>query len=118
MNYVAFEGVSQLDNLYVAATGKMKAARILLDPSDKDKREIEEAIKFKKRTELEKEELLHTLCAIKEGTHENKCAMRFVIVWYNVTRVIYKTLYFYLFPYLIVPLSYSLWLNRDIPRDD
>lgn len=26
MNYVAFEGISSLDNLYVEATGKMRAA--------------------------------------------------------------------------------------------
>ena len=34
MNYVAFSGISELDNLYVEATGKMKAARILLEPNE------------------------------------------------------------------------------------
>ena len=41
MNYVAFGGISQLDNLYVEATGKMKAARILLDPGPEEKKAIE-----------------------------------------------------------------------------
>lgn len=48
MNYVAFEGISQLDNLYVEATGKMKAAKILLDLSDENKAKVERAISFGK----------------------------------------------------------------------
>ena len=41
MNYVAFGGISQLDNLYVEATGKMKAARILLEGDAETKKAIE-----------------------------------------------------------------------------
>jgi len=31
VNYVAFAGVAQLDNLYVEATSKMKAAKVVLE---------------------------------------------------------------------------------------
>ena len=33
VNYVAFAGVSQLDNLYVEATNKMQAAKVVLQAS-------------------------------------------------------------------------------------
>ena len=54
MNYVAFEGVSQLDNLYVQATGKMRAARILLDREGEDKEKIDKAIRFEKQSRLDR----------------------------------------------------------------
>ena len=104
MNYVAFEGVSQLDNLYVAATGKMKAATILLNPSAQDKPAVEEAITFQKKHRSDG----NTLCSVE--LPENKCLLMFIMVWYAFIRFIYKTVYFYLFPYLIVPLSYIAYV--------
>lgn len=51
---------------------------------------------------------------LSKMTHSKPWFMSFVIVWYNFCRVLYKTIYFYLFPYLIVPLSYYLYNNSKI----
>lgn len=31
------------------------------------------------------------------------------MIWFEIAKFIYKTFYFYLFPYLILPLSYTLF---------
>ena len=40
---------------------------------------------------------------------DKKWVMRMIIVIHEIERLIYKTLYFYLFPYIVVFLSYSLY---------
>jgi len=107
MNYVAFAGISALDNLYVEATGKMKAAKVLLEASEEvNKDKIRKATLMKSRKLIRPEDMqLFWNITLKE----NKCLMRFIILWYQLIRFVYKALYFYLFPYLIVPLSYLLY---------
>lgn len=38
--------------------------------------------------------------------YERSIVLRIVIVTYEIFRFTYKCLYFYLFPYLVVPISY------------
>ena len=40
MNYVAFTGVSKLDNLYTEATNKMKAVKVILEATGAEKDKI------------------------------------------------------------------------------
>ena len=48
MNYVAFTGVSKLDNLYVAATNKMQAVKVILNSKGEDLTKINDALLFHK----------------------------------------------------------------------
>ena len=49
ITYVAFAGVSKLDNAYVEATNKMKAAKVLLDCKGDARAKLVEAIGFDKQ---------------------------------------------------------------------
>lgn len=51
MNYVAFLGVSHLDELYVEATHKMKSAKLILDAKGDELRMRNEAISWTKVVE-------------------------------------------------------------------
>ena len=48
MNYVAFTGVSKLDNLYVSATNKMQAVKVILNSKGDDLNKINDALLFHK----------------------------------------------------------------------
>lgn len=48
VNYVAFAGVAQLDNLYVEATSKMKAAKVVLESTGAQRERLMEALRFEK----------------------------------------------------------------------
>ena len=48
MNYVAFTGVSKLDNLYVVANKKMKAVTVILNSKGKDLQNLKNALLFHK----------------------------------------------------------------------
>lgn len=48
MNYVAFTGVSKLDNLYVTATNKMQAVRVILNSKGEDLQKINDALLYHK----------------------------------------------------------------------
>lgn len=109
MNYVAFLGVSQLDNLYVEATHKMKAAKIILNATGDDEKKIQDAIRFKKKCSHDVESNTLGRCE-----YPLPVFMRFVIVWFELSRFVYKAIYFYLFPYAIVPVSYLLY---DVTKD-
>ena len=49
ITYVAFAGVSKLDNAYVNATNKMKAAKVVLNCTEQQRCKLEEAICFDKQ---------------------------------------------------------------------
>lgn len=48
-------------------------------------------------------------CPLKEGSVIDKLLMQFVIIYYGLIKYIYKGIYFYNFPYVVVPLSYYLY---------
>lgn len=48
VNYVAFAGVAQLDNLYVEATNKMRAAKVVLEATGAQRERLMEALRFEK----------------------------------------------------------------------
>ena len=53
VNYVAFAGIAQLDNLYVEATNKMRAAKVILESTGSQKERLMEALKFEKQQIVE-----------------------------------------------------------------
>ena len=103
VNYVAFAGVAQLDKLYVEATNKMRAAKVVLAATGSQKERLNEAMKFEKQQKCEQK--ASTFFNMK---YERGIFLRVVIIWYQIARFIHKSFYFYLFPYLILPLSYTL----------
>jgi len=51
--------------------------------------------------------------------YEKPIFLKLVIIWYEIARFVYKSFYFYLFPYLILPLSYTLFdLSKPAPAMD
>lgn len=105
MNFVAFSGVSRLDNLYVEATNKLKAVKLLLKAKGEDKETIKKALAFQKEAILEVDppRFWGTI------TYPKPTFVRIVIIWYELSRFVYKCLYFYLFPYMVVPVSYWMY---------
>lgn len=104
VNYVAFAGVAQLDNLYVEATNKMRAAKVVLEATGAQRERLMEALRFDKQQKAE--DKAHTFFNM---SYEKPIFLRIVIIWYEIARFVYKSFYFYLFPYLILPLSYALF---------
>ena len=104
VNYVAFAGVAQLDNLYVEATNKMRAAKVILEATGAQRERLMEALRFEKQQI--REEKAHTFFNM---SYERPMLLRIVIIWYEIARFVYKSFYFYLFPYLILPFSYTLF---------
>ena len=45
----------------------------------------------------------------KRINYKKSCFVRVVIVWYELMRIVYKGFYFYLFPYMVVPISYYMY---------
>ena len=105
MNYVAFTGVSKLDNLYVQATTKMTAVKVILESKGEDLKKLKEALLFHK----EATRLLPYPNFFGAMLYDRPWFMRFVILTFGVFKLIYKGLYFYLFPYLVVPISYYMY---------
>jgi len=102
MNYVAFTGVSKLDNLYTLATNKMQAVKIILESKGNDLQKINDALLYHK----EATRILPIPGFFKTILYERYIFMRVVIFIYELFRFIYKCIYFYLFPYLVIPISY------------
>lgn len=111
VNYVAFAGIAQLDNLYVEATNKMRAAKVILESTGSQKERLMEALKFEKQQIVDPGS---RLTFFNMGKYERPMFLRLVIIWYEIARFVHKTFYFYLFPYLILPLSYTLY-DRTAP---
>ncbi len=114
MNYVAFSGVSKLDNLYVEATHKMKSAKVILEAKGEDLKKITEALTFYKDCNGS----VSNKNTYLSCEYELQFFIRQVIFVYDFLRFVYKSIYFYLFPYLIVPMSYTLYnINTDPDHD-
>ena len=106
MNYIGFTGVSKLDNIYVRANKhKMETVRVILQSKGEDLKKIKDALIFHK----EATRLLPYPSFFGKMLYERQYFLRVVIITYEVFRFIYKCLYFYLFPYLVVPISYYMY---------
>ena len=102
MNYVAFTGLSKLDNLYVTATNRMQAVKVILHSKGNDLKKINDALLFHK----EATRLLPIPAFFSQILYDRPHFLRLVIFIHQVFRFIYKCIYFYLFPYLVIPISY------------
>ena len=128
MNYVAFEGISALDNLYVESIRNMvilekhgaeeesmtESLLAFIKESDKDEKEritwnkmsITETVPKENATEEEREA---GATEDKEQELSSPNGWRFLIVVYNIVRYMYKGVYFYMLPYMVVPISYYVY---------
>ena len=103
MNYVAFEGISAMDNLYCETIRNMKVTEAI--PIDgKDDPERDKVFAFdKKRKDF-------TFAnPIKSESKYLRGFMKFVHIWFVFIKLLYKGVYFYIFPYFIIPLSYYVF---------
>lgn len=107
MNYLAFAGVSEIDNIFVGAVRYMKAKDELVENVQDGEGDIIEGFLTYKKDRLKDESERSTWATPKP--EEKKGEVRFIIVMFEIERVIYKALYFYLFPYIVVFLSYTLY---------
>jgi hypothetical protein len=111
INYLVFAGISEIDNIFTNAQRYMLVKTELVDnPQEGESEYVEEQLAFTKervKTEdSEKSTFMEPIPFKKRG------ALRLIIVIHEIERVIYKSLYFYLFPYLVVVLSYSLYDDK------
>ena len=103
MNYVAFEGISAMDNLYVESTRNLKVMEAV--PVDG----VEDAKKDALYTfTKEREDFTFEKPIGSDNKHLIRF-MKFVRIWFVFVKYLYKGIYFYLFPYLIIPLSYIVF---------
>ena len=112
MNYVAFEGISAMDNLYCETIRNMK---------------VTDAIPIDGKEDPERDQIFSFVKGRKDFTFANpinseewvhKAFMKFVHIWFVLIKLIYKGIYFYLFPYLIVPLSYYVFDWTKVTLDE
>ena len=121
MNYVAFAGVSELDNLYIQASDKIKLSAVLLNLEGEDLEWMNNMLTVKANSRIKKNDQSKEdgseLGEFKQNANKKstKCAVCLIRCWYALARFFYKTIYFYLYPYLIVPLSYILYDVSDGP---
>ena len=94
MNYVAFLGISEFDNLYTKSIRNMKAKELLKE--DEDLNKLLEYDKDKQN--------LATICNTKS---DSPCLMILIVLTYKIFKYLYKGVYFYFLPFLIIPVSYS-----------
>ena len=99
MNYLVFTGISQLDNIFTQNVLKLNAKKLLDDDTIKANKDSLIIIKGKKDI------------TYKDSINTKQYKMSIIIICYNISRILYKAIYFYLLPYLIIPLSYYLYLN-------
>ena len=104
MNYVAFEGISAMDNLYCETIRNMKVTEAI--PIDGiENPELEKALSF----QPSRKDFTFSKPFPDDENTFHKMFMRFVHIWFVMVKLIYKGLYFYIFPYLIIPLSYYVY---------
>ena len=110
MNYLAFAGISEIDNIYANAMRYMKVKHELIDDVKPGEQEyLDNCLKYKK--EKTKDEADRSTFADPKPSSKSGL-MKVIIVVYQIERVLYKAIYFYLFPYVVVFLSYGLY-NHD-----
>jgi hypothetical protein len=71
-----------------------------------------EALKYKRDIgKVEGEDTINSFVA--PAIETRKWQLRFILVIYHFVRFVYKGFYYYVFPYLIVPLSYIVWEMQE-----
>lgn len=89
----------------------MRADTILLKAKGEDLKKVEAALTYEK--DIDGLHSRHN--TMWSCRYESWIFMRFVIVTHALTKFFYKAIYFYLFPYLIVPVSYLFYdVHTDI----
>ena len=109
MNYLAFAGVSEIDNIFTGALRYMVVKDELVDNVQEGEQDIiDEILTYKKEHQKIKDgETVSTFAAPIPA--EKPHLMRFIILVFEIERLLYKALYFYLFPYIVFFLSYALY---------
>ena len=82
----------------------MRAAKVVLESTGSQKDRLMEALSYEKQQKTEQK----AYTFFNMGDYKKPGFLRIVIVWFEISRFIHKALYFYLFPYLVLPLSYTL----------
>lgn len=83
----------------------MQAVKVILNSKGEDLKKMKDALRYNKETTR----ILPIPRFFSKMLYERYIFMRFVIVVFETFRFVYKCLYFYLFPYLVVPFSYYLY---------
>lgn len=96
MNYVAFAGILDIDNIFMNTQIKFF----------KDLKNIQENPQDKRYLEVFKNPKFH---------HTDK-ATKVARITEQIIRFIYKVLYFYLFPVFVVPLGMFAWRAENPPK--
>ena len=107
MNYVAFQGITQIDDLYLESEQKMKAKNEM----EEHKNSVEKRLKFKKKDNLEQgwDLFFDNWQKPNEGRY---IVMRIIMIVYLFFKFMYKSIYFYILPYMIIPLSFYSYVGK------
>jgi len=107
MNYVAFEGISAMDNLYTETLRNMEVQKAIPEGDA----ELEKYYQYKKESTREP---AHQTSWTNLKVKEHEWLMKFLIVWQQLLRVLFKGVYFYMVPYFIVPFSFWVYQHDDM----
>ena len=89
----------------------MKAKDIISD--EEKKKKLGELLKYEKSCSIESYPTFMEPKVLRSGL------MRMIIVVYSIVRLLYKAVYFYLLPYLIIPLSYYTYSgNKSVNNNN
>ena len=141
MNYVAYAGISEIDNVYGAAIRNLHARVLLIEDITFEEQEIRDRLLTYTRepfkgnsykgksinrppcdedgepifeTEGDKRQR-ESRADMRKSTFSNPIPrsksnlMRVISITHVVERVFFKSVYFYLFPYLVLPISYIVY---------
>ena len=124
MNYVAFEGISAMDNLYCETIRNMKVQEAIPgEGADEDQAELEKILTFKpgRKDFSFSKPLPGDFGDHDEDEDKYNDVTRYLVkhMWiiYIFIKFLYKGIYFYMFPYLIIPLSYYVYDYTDVLVD-
>jgi hypothetical protein len=109
MNYLAFAGIAEIDNIFARAQRYLKVKDELIDKVDQYEQDlVEQFLTFKK--ESKKREDGNVMSSFRNPIPK-ECSglMRYIILTTEFLRIIYKGIFFYVFPYFVVVLSYVLY---------
>lgn len=109
-NYCAFAGISEIDNLYCEAQRNMKGLDAI-PKSGVDNPKLDEMLTYTKKNYMNEDD--------RPSVWDPKCKdrrwlIRLIILIFPMIRYIYKVVYFYVFPYSIVFLSYFVFKKSDV----
>ena len=103
---VSFTSLSKLDRIYTRKSkGMKKILGMLYKPNVEEEEKIKDALCYYK-------ECVRSLPYpgfFSKGLYSRYWFIKVVIIVFELFRFIYKCIYFYLFPYLIIPISYGVY---------